>query len=219
MTQGATRGPLTASWLVSPSVVQPGHIINSILGEALTHRLDHVISRVLSQTASKTVQREDVERIMRLELSAFLFLTDEYNRAQGIVGWDTQFRWFMERRQHLRLWLDKPAKLRKLRKRAKPFSMFNMTESSDEENHRPVGNWMDVLNEETLIMPGKDREEVVPKNRDGGEVEVVCAKSTTHVSETTEDQEEEEKAKMTSTPLMNTPKVVRWSLSPISNNR
>ena len=60
-------------------------------------------------------------------------------------------------------------------------------------------------------MLSEETQEVVSKDR---EVEVVCAGSSTHVSESTE---EEEAALVTSTPLANSPRVVRWSLSPIGN--
>ena len=177
----------------------------NIAGGALTDRLEQAISSVVARPTLRLVHREDVARIMRLELSAFLFLTDEYNRAQGSVGWDTRFGWLQDRRRNLRLWLDKPAKLRKLRRRTKPSFKFSMSDSSDEkENRGPVRSLIDMLSEET--------QEVVSKD---GEVEVVCAGSSTHVSESTE--EEDEAAVATSTPLANSPRVVRWSLSPIGN--
>ena len=154
--------------------------------------------------------RDAVAKMMRMELSAFLFLVSEYNQEKGDVGWKDRFNWFLERRKFLRGWLDKPIK-RRARRRKAPRFMFNVTES-DEGTERPTGSLKDLLNETTFVIKGQEGEEDGRNGGECGEVEVVCNGSTTHVSETTED---EDCVIHTSTPLSDMQGVIRCSLSPI----
>lgn len=186
-----------------------------ISGGALSEHLEQAIGRVVSKPSSRIAHRADVARIMRLEMSAFLFLIDEYNRSHGNLNWGQRFDWFRDKLSSLRLWLDKPAKLRKVKRNTKAFLEFEMSDSSDEEHRGPVGSLKELLNETTFVMGGQDREGSASKER---EVEVVCAGSTTHVSETTEEEEPAGPAVRTSTPVKSSPRVVGWSLSPIRSH-